>query len=145
MNRRNPIAQDDSGFTLVEILVVVLIFSLLAAVAIPSFFSQRDKARDAEAKVIVRTAQSAIETYATENDGEYAGATTDELQDIEGALERIPDSDLTVDPSGSARYEISVRSETGNVFSITRVDGTSSYSCTVEGSAGCPSGGNWVD
>ena len=146
MKRRNPIAQGESGFTLVEILVVVMIFGLLAAVAIPTFFSQRDKARDADAKVIVRTAQSAIETYATENDGEYTGATTDELQDIEGALERVPDSNLVVDPSGLGRYEISVTSATGNVFSIARAsDGTTSYSCTDEDTGGCPSGGNWVD
>jgi len=135
----------EDGFTFVELLVVMLIFSLLAAVAIPSFFSQRDKARDADAKVTLRTAQTAIETYATENEGEYSGATTDELQDIEGALERVPDSDLTVDPSGPERYEISVRSATGNVFSIARAGGTTSYSCTEEANGGCPSGGNWAD
>ncbi len=145
MKRRRQIACGESGFTFVEILVVVLIFGLLAAVAIPSFFSQRDKARDADAKVMVRTAQTAIEAYATENEGEYAGATTDELQDLERALERVPDPDLTVDPSGAGRYEISVRSATGNVFSIARIGGTTSYSCTEEASGGCPSGGNWVD
>ena len=146
MNEGNPIAHDESGFTLVEILVVILIFGLLAAVVIPSFLGQRDKARDADAKVRVRTAQTAIETYATEHDGEYADANADELQKVEGALERVPDSDLTVEPSGAERYEISVRSATGNVFSITRVvGGTTSYNCTDEETAGCPSGGNWVD
>ena len=74
---RQRMAQDESGFTLVELLVVMLILGLLAAIAIPAFFNQRDKARDAEAKAAVRTAETAIETYATDNDGSYAGATSD--------------------------------------------------------------------
>src|SRR5262249_51594978 len=57
----------EGGFTLVELLVVMLILGLLAAIAIPSFFNQRDKAKDADAKAAVRTAQTAMETYATDN------------------------------------------------------------------------------
>jgi prepilin-type N-terminal cleavage/methylation domain-containing protein len=68
-------SQSESGFTLVELLVVMLILGLLAAIAVPSFFNQRDKARDADAKAGVRTAQTAIETYATDNGGAYTGAT----------------------------------------------------------------------
>ena len=59
----------EAGFTLVELLVVMLILGLLAAIAIPSFFNQRDKAKDADAKAGVRTAQTAMETYATDNGG----------------------------------------------------------------------------
>ena len=42
--------KSEGGFTLVETLVVMLIIALLAAIAIPSFFNQSDKARDASAK-----------------------------------------------------------------------------------------------
>ena len=64
-------SQGEGGFTLVELLVVMLILGLLAAIAIPSFFNQREKAKDADAKAAVRTAQTAMETYATGNGGEY--------------------------------------------------------------------------
>ena len=62
--------EGEAGFTLIELLVVMLILGILAAIAIPAFFNQRDKATDAQAKSAARTAETAIETYATENEGE---------------------------------------------------------------------------
>ena len=76
----------EEGFTLVELLVVMLILGLLAAIAIPSFFNQRDKAKDADAKAAARTAQTAIETYATDNGGAYTGADAADLIAIESTL-----------------------------------------------------------
>ena len=74
LNKYRVRAQSESGFTLVELLVVMLIIGLLAAIAIPAFFNQRDKARDAEAKSAAKTAQTAMETFATDHNGSYLGA-----------------------------------------------------------------------
>ena len=145
---RQRMAQEEAGFTLVELLVVMLILGLLAAIAIPAFFNQRDKARDAQAKVFDRTAETAMETYATDNGGTYAGATAAALKGIESTLNGANISAVTVPAGGgdtsNKSYKVSVTSSTGNVFSITRHDdGTTSLTCTTAGTAGCPTGGNW--
>ena len=148
-NRLRVRAQSESGFTLVELLVVMLILGLLAAIAIPAFFNQRAKAQDAEAKSAAKTVQTALETYATDNNGQYTGATAAKLNTIEptiittgtggGAIKT-----LTV---GTNSYTIEVYSDSGtaNTFSISRASaGTLTYPCASPGTGGCPSGsGGW--
>ncbi len=131
----------EEGFTLVELLVVMLIIGILAAIAIPSFFNQRDKARDADAKSDARTAQTAMETYSTDNNGSYAGASLGALQNIESAL-----GGITATVTGTLdTYSIAVtQPQTGNVFTIARAaGGATTLSCTTPGDGGCPTGGNW--
>ena len=144
-------SQGEGGFTLVELLVVMLILGLLAAIAIPSFFNQRDKARDADAKSAARTAQTAIETHATDNRGDYTGANDDVLAGIETTLTDVAgdpatanDAELVVTyPAGSA-YQVAVTSETGEVFRINRsTTGSTTLTCSTAGDGGCPSDGNW--
>lgn len=136
----------ENGFTLVEVLVVMLILGLLAAVAVPSFFIQRDKARDADAKSAVRTAQNAAETIAADNEGRYDGAggvTVPNLRNVEATLQGANLSVPTVSADG---YTIRVTSDTGNTFDITRADtGVTTRGCTVPARAGCPPDGNWAD
>ena len=78
--------QDERGFTLIELLVVILIIGILAAIAIPSLLSQRGKAYDSSAKTLAQTAQTAMETYATEHEGKYENASATELKNIEKSI-----------------------------------------------------------
>ncbi len=59
------------GFTLVEIMIVVAIIALLAAIAIPNLLRARLTSYDALAKSTLRTISTAAETFASANSGNY--------------------------------------------------------------------------
>ena len=61
----------DNGFTLIELLVVIVVIGILASIAIPVFLRQREKAYKAHAVNDMKNAASAVESYATENNGSY--------------------------------------------------------------------------
>jgi type IV pilus assembly protein PilA len=125
-------AEAEQGFTLIELLVVILIIGILAAIAIPSFINQRSKAQDASTKSAARTAQTAIETYATDNNGDWTGATETKLNAIEPTIALSGNNAVVVDSASSTGYKLHSTSSNGDAFYITRVDpGTFSRTCTT--------------
>jgi type IV pilus assembly protein PilA len=152
-SKLRPRLADEHGFTLIELLVVMLIIGLLAAIAIPAFFNQKNKANDATAKENAHTAQTAMETYATDNNGSYVGADVPALVARESTLANLG-ARLTVTGNGGAGLptatadRVTVTAQTtGDTFSINRNGGTLTYPCTVPAGAtdrgGCPAGGFW--
>ena len=134
----------EGGFTLVEVLVVMLIIALLAAIAIPSFFNQSDKARDASAKTAARTAETAAEVVATNNDGKYNGPGGVTVANLRVQEQTLNAANLSVSGVAADGYTVTVTSLTGNAFSITRnPDGTKDMTCTFPNSGGCPADGQW--
>src|ERR1700733_6724017 len=63
----------EQGFTLVEIMIVVAIIALLAAIAIPNLLRAKMTSNDALAKATLRAMSTAAESYGTSNNGNYPG------------------------------------------------------------------------
>ena len=76
----------EEGFTLIELLVVVLIIAILAAIAIPVFLRQREKAYVADTQSTLRNAATAAESWSTLNEGSYVDFNlSDDFDDIRAA------------------------------------------------------------
>jgi type IV pilus assembly protein PilA len=71
---RTRLNDDEDGFTLIELLVVVIIIGILAAIAVPTFLSQREKAANSAQQADLRNAAVAEESYFTDNGAGGSGS-----------------------------------------------------------------------
>jgi len=125
--------------------VVILIIGILAAIAIPSFLNQKSKAQDSAAKSQVTTMQTSIETFATDHNGTYVGATLSELQAIEPTLKDKTTAEAQAPKSLSSEgYELeSIATGSKDVFKLKNSKGEITRTCEKSGGGtdgGCPTG-----
>ena len=89
----------EEGFTLIELMVVVLIIAILIAIAIPQFLGARSRAQDRAAQSSLRNALTAAKTAYTDQSS-YAQATSTDLPAIEPSLTYVAGNVASADQAG---------------------------------------------
>ena len=64
--------KSEKGFTLIELMIVVVIIGILAAIAIPNFIAMQDRAKEGSTKANMHTFQLAAEDFGVQNNGAYS-------------------------------------------------------------------------
>jgi type IV pilus assembly protein PilA len=84
------------AFTLIELLIVIVIIGILAAIAIPMFLSQRQKAKDAAVKEDIHSIQIGIQSYAADNGDQYPTPPSGDVNFLKGTqIDQWPQNAFT--------------------------------------------------
>ena len=113
------------GFTLIEILVVVIIIGIIAAVAMPNFRNVSSRNNTAKAKADIRALQIAVENYYLYNKSAYPSTLASLTTAVPSLLKSIPK-----DPFSGAVYGYS-RSSNGKYYAIYSAGPAKSGSASV--------------
>lgn len=125
------------GFTLVEIMIVVAIIALLAAIAIPNLLRARLNANESSAQATLKTLSTAAESFAAANNGNYPTL----IADLTGATPPYINEDYTSAARQGYTFAPVATTANGYCFTATPVTvgttGNRTYSIRTGGVTGC--------
>jgi len=114
----------EEGFTLIELMVVVLIIAILLAIAIPTFLGARKRAQDRAAQSSLRNSLTSAKTIFTDSQS-YSDATVAALNTAEPTIKHVDvgtesanSKEVSVNPADANTWYGAVKSEGGTCFSI---------------------------
>jgi prepilin-type N-terminal cleavage/methylation domain-containing protein len=102
-----------SGFTLIELIIVVVLVGILAAIAIPNYNQVVNRAKDASVRTNMYMLQSAVEEFAVRSNGGYPGSPTAVTPAGDSLRSFCPQGQWPINPYTRAR-EVPVAGVLGN-------------------------------